>query len=412
MKVNPTVTEIIDRGSSIPTLLALSVLLVVSSLLYLIVGQVELPLSDIPVILFSGDDLRSRSEEIIRESIGEQHGFPVDKGRSELLEEILEYLEKKHGIFVSPLERKALGSREDVISMAGKKLEAHYLMLQNIFWRIRFPRLFLVLVTGASLACAGAVFQGLLRNPLADPYILGVSSGAGLGAALSIMLGLGIIFRPLFSFAGAASTMFLVYFIASEKGRLPSDRLLLSGVIVGAFLGAIIMFIMTLATRELGQIIYILMGNLGYPFTEESWRIFLILSVVIGVFAFFLLFFSSELDALSLGEEPAEYLGINVERTKKTLFIVTSLMVGVVVSFSGLIGFVGLIVPHMIRMIFGPPHRRVIPFSLLGGALFLVLADLVARTAGPVELPVGVITAMAGAPFFIYLLLTRKRHIY
>jgi len=313
--------------------------------------------------------------------------------------------EKKLGIRFSTDERVQLNSIDSISAAAVGKLD----LLSRILWEIRFPRLCLAMTTGASLAAAGAVFQGLLRNPLADPYILGISSGAGFGAAAGIVLGFRLLFRPFFSFCGAVAAFFAVYAIGSERGRLPRDRLLLAGVVTGAFLGSLIMLLMTMAVSDLGQIVHILMGSLAFPFTDQSWRLFLVCSVLLAGSLVFLIAHGRELDALALGDESASHVGIETEGVKKRLFVVTSLVVGIAVSFAGLIGFVGLIVPHAVRLLFGPAHTRLILVSAVAGAVFLSAADLLARSVLQAELPVGVVTAMTGAPFFLYLLATRRR---
>jgi iron complex transport system permease protein len=283
----------------------------------------------------------------------------------------------------------------------------------TILWRIRFPRVVLGIIVGMALAIAGCVFQGILRNPLADPYILGVSSGAALGAAAAIVAGLSGLFLgqiciPLCAFGGALVSMFLVYSIARVGPTLPPNRLLLSGIIVNAFLSALIMLIMSLSQMELNEIINILLGNLGYIFTEKTLILFIIVCIFILAGTIVIFTYGRTLNLLSFGEESAAVLGVDVEKTKKILFVILSLMVGSVVSLSGLIGFVGLITPHMTRIITGPDHRILMPLSAMNGAILLVITDTIARSIGPVELPVGVITALLGGPFFLFLL-TRHR---
>lgn len=344
------------------------------------------------------------------ENIHLQESGPASEGGNLPIEQtgaLFDKLEKKFGLRFAVEERKRLNTIDSITASTIGKLE----LFSRIMWEIRFPRLCLAIAVGASLAAAGAVFQGLLRNPLADPYILGISSGAGFGAAAGIVLGFRILFRPFFSFCGAAAAFFAVYAIGSERGRLPRDRLLLAGVVTGAFLGSLIMLLMTMAVSDLGQIVHILMGSLAFPFTGESWRLFLACSVFLAGSLVLLVAHGRELDALALGEESAAHVGIDSEGVKKRLFVLTSLMVGIAVSFAGLIGFVGLIVPHAVRLLFGPTHTRLILASAVAGAIFLSAADLLARSLLPVELPVGVVTAMTGAPFFLYLLATRRRFV-
>ncbi|MBI5966746.1 MAG: iron ABC transporter permease [Deltaproteobacteria bacterium] len=277
----------------------------------------------------------------------------------------------------------------------------------TIILNLRWPRVISGALVGAALSIAGAVLQALLRNPLADPYVLGISSGAAVGAILAILFGLGSTILgsyaiPGAAFGGALLTLLFVYFLARVQGRLPSQTMLLAGVIVSSFFSAIIMFLISITTDErLHSVTFWLMGNLAYVASQTLGVIFLYL--LLGSAVLFSL--AKDLNLMALGEETASELGVEVERVKKTAFIFASLITGAVVSVSGLIGFVGLVVPHLVRMIWGPDHRFLIPASALLGALLLVLADMVARTImAPSEIPVGVVTALGGAPFFIYLL--------
>ncbi|MCP4669592.1 MAG: iron ABC transporter permease, partial [Deltaproteobacteria bacterium] len=275
-----------------------------------------------------------------------------------------------------------------------------------IILNIRLPRVILAGLVGFSLSLGGVVFQALLRNPLADPFILGVSSGGAFGAVLGIVLGLGFAFGiPLISFGGALLTISLVMVVGRRRMGMESSTIILAGVIINAFFTAIIMFfIATAADDRLHTMLFWLYGDLSRSGFRES---FVIGPVVLAAFAI-LYFFSRHFNLITAGEETALQLGVDVERAKMICFLVVSLMVGLVVSFSGLIGFVGLIVPHLGRMIFRSDHRLLIPVSALGGAIFLIAADTLSRTViSPSELPVGVVTAFVGAPFFIYLLMTR-----
>jgi iron complex transport system permease protein len=275
-------------------------------------------------------------------------------------------------------------------------------------WRL--PRILIAMVVGAGLTMAGVVFQALLRNPLADPYILGVSSGGSLGAVIAIMLGIGTIkgfpTLPLFAFVGSLATVFLVYGIARIGGRTPTHVLLLAGVIVNAFFSAIIMFMVSIIREsETHRFLLWSMGNLA-PI-ETNLTICSMVLVIIG--SIILFYFAQSFNLLSMGEEVATELGVEVELVKKIAFILSSLITGASVSVCGIIGFVGLIVPHIVRMIVGADHRIMMPVSALAGASFLIIADTIARTITlPAEIPVGVVTAMFGAPFFIYLLRTKK----
>jgi iron complex transport system permease protein len=279
-----------------------------------------------------------------------------------------------------------------------------------ILMELRVPRVVAGALVGAALALCGAALQALLRNPLADPYILGISSGAALGAVLAILFGLGSIALgayavPAAAFSGALLTLLFVYFLARVQGRVPAQTMLLAGFIVSAFFLAIIMFLISWTSDErLFQVTFWLMGNLEYMAAKPLGGISLYLLIGSAV----LFSRAKDLNLASLGEETASELGVEVESLKKITFIFASLITGAVVSVSGLIGFVGLVVPHLVRMIWGPDHRFLLPASALAGAILLVLADTVARTAlAPSEIPVGVITALGGAPFFVYLLRRR-----
>jgi iron complex transport system permease protein len=278
-----------------------------------------------------------------------------------------------------------------------------------ILFKIRIPRLILGMVVGAALSSAGVILQGMFRNPLVEPYTLGISGGAAAAVGLVIIAGLsGTLTQiiPLAGFAGAIGAAILVYFIASSGGRLTIPTLLLTGVIVSFLSSSLIMLLMSLAKgEELHGIMFWIMGNLQE--TNLSFIITVSLIILTGIFISFL--FARDLNALVLGEEEATHLGIEVERTKKILFILASLLTGVAVSASGVIGFVGLMIPHLIRGVVDADHRFLLPASALLGASFLVGADLIARTIiSPRELPVGVITGIIGGIIFIYIIRKRK----
>jgi len=277
---------------------------------------------------------------------------------------------------------------------------------RDILLYIRIPRVILGIFAGSSLGIVGAAFQGILRNPLADPYILGTSGGACVGGALAIIIG--NLPVPAFAFIGAIVAILLVYRLASFRGRIPQDTLLLSGVIVGTFTFSIVMLIMSLGGKSLEDILYLLMGHLGVVFDKNR-------VISLGFVLFFAILSSSliyaharEFNILASGEEEALTLGVEVERLKKIVFILGSLLVGLTVSFCGAIGFIGLVVPHITRLIVGPDHRILIPVSALIGAILIIVADIFARSVAPFEIPVGVITALFGVPFFAYLLRKRK----
>lgn len=282
---------------------------------------------------------------------------------------------------------------------------------ETIIWNMRLPRVILGFVVGASLSVAGASFQGLLRNPLADPYTIGVSSGAALGAtiALFIQTSLGVTFQvglPFFAFLGALISLFFIYNLARVGSVVPVTTLLLAGVVVSSFLSAVISLLMLLAGEHIRGIFFWLVGGLSL----RTWsHVLMVLPyVIIGSAVIF--FWSRDLNVILLGEESAANLGIEVEKVKKIVLIAASLITGAVVSVSGMIGFVGLIIPHGVRMIVGPDHRVLLPTSALVGGIYLIWIDSLARTVmAPVEVPVGIITAFLGAPFFIYLLRKKRK---
>lgn len=280
-----------------------------------------------------------------------------------------------------------------------------------IVFQLRLPRILMAGVVGAALSVAGAGFQGLLRNPLADPFILGVSGGGALGAIVAMWLGVGLIFGrvpavPLFAFLGSFATVMVVFRIARVGDRVAGHTLLLAGVVANAFLSALIMFIISIAgvSTAHGMVSW-MMGTVGY----ETYSMILGITAYVGAGVFILAGLGRDLNLLSLGEDAAHQTGVPVERVKAAAFFAASLVTGAVVSVSGLIGFVGLIVPHITRMIFGPDHRILIPGSMFIGAIFLMVCDTLARTViAPAEVPVGVVTALAGGPFFIFLLRRRQ----
>jgi len=277
-----------------------------------------------------------------------------------------------------------------------------------IVFKLRLPRIALGILVGAALSTAGASFQALLRNPLADPYVLGVSSGAALGAIISLILAPhtpGAIQAA--AFAGAAGTVAIVYFLGRRGGQLDSPTLLLAGIVAASFLSAVIMFLMTtLSGRDLRGMAFWLMGDLqSAPSVDLRWLYFLLIVAVGCIFTT-----SSDLNLILTGEQEARHLGVNVNRVKLVVYIAASVLTGLAVSVSGAIGYVGLLVPHAMRMLFGTDYRLLIPTSAIGGAIAIVLADTLARTiVAPTELPVGAMTALAGAPVFIYLMRRRMR---
>lgn len=297
---------------------------------------------------------------------------------------------------------------KDVIEIFSNPLSQNWWNTKAvILLKVRLPRILLACLVGGALAVSGVVLQALLRNPLADPYVLGVSSGSALGAIIAILLGLNINIGvlpsiPLFGFAGGLLTILFVYHISKIHRKISVQTMLLVGVVTGAILAAIIMFIISIAgPHEVQGIIFWLMGSLS----SQEYPMLLIVSFYVLIGILILLYHARGLNLLVLGEESALQLGLEVERTKKIAFIGASLITGAAVSVSGLIGFVGILIPHLMRMIVGSDHRLLLPAAGLSGSIYLVLADTLARTLlAPTEIPVGVITAICGGPFFIYLL--------
>ncbi len=277
---------------------------------------------------------------------------------------------------------------------------------EQIFFQIRLPRVIMALLVGFSLALAGTTLQGVLQNPLADPYLVGLSSGSALGASIAILLrrqialfGYGSI--PIFAFLGGLFSLFIVYIIAKRGGKVSTANLILAGVAVSAFFSAVVSLIIVFQGERMGEIIFWLMGGLA----NASWRyVFAIIPyILIGSTIIFL--YARPINILGLGDSSAHHLGLEVESVRKLLLACASLITAASVSVTGLIGFVGLIVPHMLRRIIGPDHRLLLLASGIGGAVLLLLADTMARTAlSPREIPVGIITALMGAPYFVYLL--------
>lgn len=280
-----------------------------------------------------------------------------------------------------------------------------------ILLQVRLPRVLLGLFVGSSLAAVGAALQALLRNPLADPYVLGVSSGAALGASLAMLLGIGttvltLSALPLCGFAGGLLSLVVVYRLAASYGRLPVHSLLLAGVILNAIFTALIMFVTSIMepNRSAGMMSW-LMGTLTAP----AYPALAVLTAYLAVGITALMRQAQVLNLMTLGDESARALGVDTERAKKLIYVIAALMTGAVVSVSGMIGFVGMVIPHAVRLILGADHRLLLPASALVGGMYLMVADTVARTLlAPAEVPVGIVTALAGGPFFMYLLVWRK----
>jgi iron complex transport system permease protein len=283
--------------------------------------------------------------------------------------------------------------------------------IEMIIFQIRLPRLILSGLVGAALAVAGASYQGLFRNPLADPYLIGVSQGAALGAVIGFLLPFTwhLASIPMLSFLGALMAVGIVYLIARVGKTLPMTTLILAGVALAAFLWAITYYLMIASGDQLHGIISWLLGT----FALTSWWQVAIATpyIIVGIVIIWL--HARPLNVMQLDEDQAQQLGINVERVKLILLTAATLITAAAVSFCGIIGFVGIIIPHAVRLIWGPDHRFLLPLATLSGAIFLILADAVARTLlAPTEIPIGVLTAFIGAPFFLYLLRQKKRAIF
>ncbi|MCR2821339.1 FecCD family ABC transporter permease [Lederbergia panacisoli] len=313
-----------------------------------------------------------------------------------------------------------LGIAIGTVNVPFKEIVAVFLKLQrnneadimtNIVMNIRLPRVVLAGLVGASLAVAGAAFQGLLRNPLADPYTLGVSSGASVGAVVVLFFQLslpfaGIFTLPLLSIIASFITIFLVLFFARTiEPSMKVETIILTGIIFSSFLGAVLSLMIALSGEELRQIIGWLLGSVSM----RGWSYVRIILPFFIVGSLILMMNVRELNAMTFGEDRAKHLGVNVERRKLAILLAGSLLTGAAVAVSGTIGFVGLVIPHFVRMLSGPDHKHLLPLSMLVGAGFLILADLVARTIiQPAELPIGVITALIGAPAFAAILVKRR----
>lgn len=280
--------------------------------------------------------------------------------------------------------------------------------LAAIIWRIRLPRVLLAALVGATLSLGGLVFQALLRNPLAEPYILGISGGSAIGAIIGILLGVspfpGV---SLFAFIGSMATLLLILMMVSGQTILKRDSLLLSGVMVNAFCAAVIMFLVSLTQdSRLHNILFWLMGDLSM--VEARQVAILGATLLPGMMLIF--WFAHPMNLLLAGKESAQSMGVHVKAVTITLLVTTSFMVSATVSHSGLLGFVGLVMPHLLRLLLGPDHRVLVPACILGGSTYMVLCDLLARILPEQgEMPAGVITAMIGAPLFIFLMKTSKR---
>jgi iron complex transport system permease protein len=312
----------------------------------------------------------------------------------------------------------------DVLSILGKQIpflggfiDSSLISPQNaaIILQIRLPRILAGVLVGAALAAAGVLYQGVFKNPMADSYVLGVSAGAAVGASLSILSDVGFVFFGLrlvqvAAFFGALSAMFLVYNISRVGSRVPVTTLLLCGIAVNFFLFAVVGLLEVIAGDELHAIVFWLVGGFSNVLWKDIWAV--LPFIIIGIVAAY--FYVRDLNLLAMGEETAHQLGVNVERAKQILLVLASLLTAAAVSICGLVGFVGLMIPHLTRVLIGPDHRILLPTSTIIGAIFLVICDDLARVvATPFvstrELPVGIITMLFGAPFFIFLFKKKKQ---
>lgn len=282
-----------------------------------------------------------------------------------------------------------------------------------IIWNIRFPRIIVSLFIGGMLSIAGVTYQGILKNPMADPFVLGISSGAALGATIGIISKisfniLGLNFISIMAFAGALLVIFIVYNIARIKNEIPVTTLLLSGIAMSQFLTAILSTIMMLNDRDLNKIFFWTMGSLS----GKGWESIINILPYAGLGIVILMYYAKDMDILLLGDESAKNLGVEADRVKKIILVTASVITAASVSVSGIIGFVGLIVPHIVRMFIGPRHIKLLPLSFVTGGGLMVICDTIARSIIAQEIPVGIITAILGGPFFIYILKKKKAEVF
>jgi len=277
-----------------------------------------------------------------------------------------------------------------------------------ILLHLRVPRYMLTVFCGALLAGIGSVFQVMFNNPLAEPYILGISSGAAMGSIIASLCGF-IVLMPIFGFMGALLTMFLVWSLANYKNNGDKNRLLFTGIITGMFMSAIISLLMYLFQKDTAIILQILMGNTGHIFDQREWIYFLGSLFISLCFMVYLYLLSTPLNILTSGDEVAMSIGVNVHRLRKKIFFVSSILIGICVSYVGIVGFVGLIVPQLVRLVIGADQKKVFVGSTLSGIAFLLFCDFLAMHLTVLELPLGIITSFVGCPVFIYILFGKKR---
>lgn len=284
--------------------------------------------------------------------------------------------------------------------------------IRNVVFNLRLPRILCGALVGAALAVSGAALQGIFRNPMASPSVIGISSGAAFGACLAMLLGFsiasGVFAIPAMAFIFAFITLFLVYFLARTRMGVPITMLLLSGIAVGAFFSGLVSLMQYYAGDKLEEVVFWLMGSLG----SCGWDEFKMAVIPILVGSAILVILSKDLNILSLGDDQATNMGLNVERSRLVVLVASALVVAGAVSISGVIGFVGLVVPHIFRTMMGPDHRMLIPMSILGGAVFMIFMDTISRIIVSGGMPVGIITSLVGAPFFLWILRTRKKEVW
>lgn len=283
---------------------------------------------------------------------------------------------------------------------------------EQIILKVRLPRVILAILVGACLSLAGAGFQGVLRNPLADPYTLGVASGSAVGAAFLILFGFHTILFgnwtiPLVAFVTGLISLLVVLRLANVHGKFKLETIILSGVVVSAFLGSLVSFMVSMSDQVVNEIVFWLMGSLAL----RGWSFTFVLMPYLAIGIMVLLSYGRTLNLFALGERQAVHLGVNIKRTRLVVLVVSTLITAAAVSIVGTIGFVGLVVPHLVRLIVGPDYRLLLPLSVIFGAIYVLWADTIARTLlSPTEMPLGVVTAFFGAPFFAYLL-RRNKHM-
>ncbi|MDD5658981.1 MAG: iron chelate uptake ABC transporter family permease subunit [Actinomycetota bacterium] len=284
----------------------------------------------------------------------------------------------------------------------------------KVIFEIRMPRIFMAIITGIALSGSGVIFQGIFKNPMADPYVIGVSAGAAFGATIGLLFTSSIRLvnlstTSIFAFMGAIGTTFIIYNISKIKGKISILTLLLSGVALSSLLTSIISFLMIFRTHDLTKVYFWIMGS----FTNSSWVNFLTVTPIIIIVMIVASFFMRDLNIISLGDERASQLGVQTEKLKQILLVLASVIAAAAVSVSGIIGFVGLITPHLMRIIVGPDHKILYPTAAISGGIILLFSDTLARTIlSPREIPVGIITSIIGVPFFIYLLIKSKKQVF